>query len=277
MSRLHSLIGVECSMEKLLEALRELVEGLDAPIVGAQHVICSDETEGECGDAFQQWFAGRLLPALKSSSRQAFRTVNLGGRYEWGSLRIAEEHYATAETKTAFKVLVLKINSHTSVQQTPDGPQYGWLTRYGCESACCGALAAMLEGSNLPAVRELTETFHQGEIDRLSALRDPRAVAPAYRALAAAVVNARLQARRAVADLQEHRPHSPTVFLVLPCVTINRPGPDTELLVGEFAVDWTEKRPEVKYHGLGDDPAAYRILHDAARLRIEDRHWPAAK
>jgi hypothetical protein len=277
MSRIHSLIGVECYMEKLIEAMRELVEGLDAPVVGVQHVVCSDETEWECTEALQRWFSGRLLPALKSSSRQAFRSVNLGGRYEWGSVRIAEEHYATAETASAFKIMVLKINSHTAVRQTPQGPEYGWLDRYGRESACCGALAALLEGSSLPAVQELAQTFSLGDRDRLAALHDPEIIPIEHRALAAAVVNARLQAQRAVIDLNEHRPHSPTVFLVFPCVTINRPGPDTELLVGEFAVDWTEKKPEVKYHGLGDAPAAYRIGHPHGQLRIEDDRWPAAK
>jgi hypothetical protein len=277
MSRMQSLIGTECYLEKLLEALRELVEGLGAPVVGAQHVTCSDETEWECAETFQRWFSDRLLPALKSSSRQTFRTMNLGGRYEWGSLRTAEEHFATQETASSFKVMVLKIDSHVAVRPTPNGPQYGRLMRYHRESACCGALAALLEGSRLPALRELAETFNIGGYNRLAVLRDPRIVAVEHRALAAAVVNARLQAQRAVADLQEHRPHSPTVFLVLPGVTINRPGPDTQFLVGEFAVDWTEKKPAVKYHGLGDDPAAYRILPDPARLRIEDPHWPATK
>jgi hypothetical protein len=42
-------------------------------------------------------------------------------------------------------------------------------------------------------------------------------------------------------------------------------------------VDWTESKAEVKYHGLGDDPAAYRISHDRAQLQIEDDRWPAGK
>ncbi|MBN2578352.1 MAG: hypothetical protein JXB10_05115 [Pirellulales bacterium] len=277
MSQLHLLIGTECYPEKLLSALRELVEGLNAPAVGAQHVTCSDETEWECVAAFEHWFSARMLPALKSTNRQAFRSVNLGGRYEGGSLRVAEEHYALSETDSSFKVMVLKINSHAAVRPTPRGPEYGRLLRYDRESACCGALAALLEGNQLPAIRELADTFRLGEHDRLAALHDPSLVPIEHRMLAAAVVNARLQAQRAVADLQEHRPHSPTIFLILPCVTINRPGPDTELLVGQFAADWTQQEPEVKYHGLGDDPAAYRITHPRGQLRIEDPHWPIAE
>jgi hypothetical protein len=277
MSKLHSLIGAECYMEKLLEALRNLVEGLDAPAVGAHHVTCSDETEAEGAEAFDRWFSGRMLPPLKSASRRAFRSVNLGGRYERGSLRIAEEHFAVGQSASSFKVMVLKLNSHVAVRQTPDGPEYGRLIRYGRESACCGALAALVEGNALHAVHELAETFALNGHDRLAALHDPSVVPAKHCALAAAVVNARLQAHRAVADLQGHPPHSPTLFLVLPCMTINRPGPDTELLVGQYAVDWTEKKPEVKYHGLGDDPAAYRIFHDPAGLRIEDNHWPVNK
>ena len=54
------------------------------------------------------------------------------------------------------------------------------------------------------------------------------------------------------------------MFLVLPCVTINRPGPDTELLVGQYGIDWTQDSAEIKYSGLGDNPAAYRVRYAGA-------------
>jgi hypothetical protein len=172
------------------------------------------------------------------------------------------------------KVVLLKLNSHAAVRDAPQGPEYGWLDRYGCESACCGALASLLEGSELAAVRELARLFDLDGRDRVRVILDSNRVPVPQRALLAAVVNARLQARRAVADIEEHRPHGPTIFLVLPCVTLNRPGPDTELVVGQYGIDWTGKSPETKYRGLGEDPAQYRVQHQQRTLTIEDEHWP---
>jgi len=96
-----------------------------------------------------------------------------------------------------------------------------------------------------------------------------------HRALVAAIVNARLQAQAALRDIEEHHPTSPTIFLVLPCVTVNRPGPDRELLVARYEVDWTGPSPATNYEGLGDDPAAYQIRHKHGRLVVHDRYWPA--
>ncbi len=72
-------------------------------------------------------------------------------------------------------------------------------------------------------------------------------------------------------DIKEHAPSSPTVFLLLPCVTLNRSdGPDTELVVGQYAVDWTGKSPDEKYQGLGSDPASYRVNCGQRTVLVED-------
>ena len=270
MTKLNGLIGTECKPEGLNRALHDFIDELRPAVVGAYHVMCSDETERECSEAFHRWFATRMLPDLKPARRAVFCTANLGARYEQGAAGIAEAHYATPATQDSVKLLVVKISSHAAVSNGPDGPEYGWLDRYGCQSACCGALAHLLEGSELPALCELARVFAADGRDRLGALRDASRVPIQERALRAAVANARLQADQAVLDIEQHRPHTPTVFLVLPCVTVNRPGPDTELLVGQYAVDWTEDSPERKYRGLGDDPAAYRVGHEQGRVFIED-------
>ena len=270
MIKLRDLVGTEGKSERLGGALREFVTELRPAAVGAYQVTCSDETERECAEAFHRWFADRMLPDLKPVRRAAFQTVNLGARYEWGAIRIAEEHYATPESRDAVKLLVVKINAHVAVRNAPEGPEYGWIDRYGVESTCCGALAALLEGSQLPAVRELAQTFSIGDRNRVDILHDLSRVPIRQRALRAAIVDARLQSQRAVLDIEEHRPNTPTMFLVLPCVTINRPGPDTELLVGDHGIDWTEDSAEIKYSGLGDDPAAYRIRHERGVLVVED-------
>lgn len=277
MHQLQDLIGKECDLSQVNGALRRLVQSLRAPVVGGYQVTCSDEAEWECAEAFQRLFVTGLLPTLKYDRRAPFRSVNLGGRYEWGAVAVAEEHFAVPRTEGSFKLLVVKINAHTGVRQGPQGPEYGRLHRYQRDSACCGALAEVLAGAHVPAVQELAETFGAGGRDRLAVLRNPEIVPPPLRALLAAIVSARLQAQRVLDDIAQSPPHTPTVFLVLPCVTINRPDPDTEILVGEGGVDWTGARPTVKYHGLGDNPAALRVRHDLDRVEVQDDQWPAQR
>ncbi len=271
---LQELIGVESELGQVSNALRRFAHDLGAPTVGACQVTCSDESECECAEAFQRWFVREVLPNLKADVRAPFRSINLGARYEWGAVRIAEQHFATHGSHAAFKLLVVKINAHVGVRPTDQGPEYGCIDRYGVLSTCCGALAGVFEGSTLPAVEELRQSFRAGGTNRLAMLADRNCVAPRYRALSAALVSAGLQAQRAVLDIQEYQPETPTVFLVLPCVSVNRREADTELVVGQYGVDRTGATAEVKYRGLGDDPAAYRVRHEQGRLVIHDDSWP---
>jgi len=273
---LKSRIGLENDLSQVAWSLREGAQGIRAGVVGGYQVTCSDEAEWECARAFQRLFVEALLPGLKPDSRAPFRSINLGSRYEPGAVRIAEEHFAP-ESPGATKLLVVKIYAHVGVRPSAHGFEYGWMQRYERPSACCGALAGLLEGKRLPALDELHETFGSGGLDRLAILRDATRVPPPYRALLAAVVNARLQADRAVDDIRSHRPESPATFLVVPCVTINRPGPDTELVVGEYGVDWTGGAASVAYQGLGDNPGAYRVRFQFDRLCVEDDHWPGVR
>jgi hypothetical protein len=273
-SRLHDFIGTESKLEATSGALREFVEELGPAIVGAHHVTCSDETERECSEVFHRWFVGRILPDLKSAYRAAFRTINLGGRYEWGSARLAEDHFALAAATGGFKLLLVKINSHVAVRHDGPEPEYGKFVRYDRESTCCSALAAMLAGSEMPAARALANLFASDDQDRAETLMDPRRVPPHQRPLLAAVCNARLQSHRAVIDIAEHRPQAAAIFMVVPCVTINRLGQDTELVVGWYGIDWTGQAPQIKYQGLGDDPAAYRVRHEQRCVIVEDDNWP---
>jgi len=271
MTSLNPLVGVESTLSRVSGAIREFAQDLAAPVVGAFQICCSDETERETTDAFDRHFVRELLPPLKGDRRAAFLSVNVGARYEWGALGIAEEHFATAASRHAFKLLVVKLNSHVAVRNMPEGPAYGTLLRYGETSACCGALAAMFEQVQLPAIRELRELFAHGEAQRLEVLGDPGRVAPRYRALFSAITSAWLQARRVVLDVREFRPASPTMFVVLPCVTINRADDlDTELLVGQYGIDRTGSEIAAKYHGLGGDPARYRVRHEQGRVVVDE-------
>ena len=107
-------------------------------------VTCSDEAEQENVEAFQRQFVRYLLPSLKFSSKSPFRVANLGGRYQWGSVRIAEDHYALAQGADHWKMLVVKMSSHVAVIETPTGLEFGKASRYGADSTYCGALDAVI-------------------------------------------------------------------------------------------------------------------------------------
>lgn len=267
---LHDYIGKERDLDAVGGALRDAVLRLQPPVVGALELNCSDESELECGAAFQRQFVDHLLPDLKTAARAPFRTCNLGARYEWGSVRVAEHHYALPASARSFKVMVLKLNGHVSVADGPRGPRFGPMRRYDAESAACGALHALLAGQKLPALTELRDALAGDGHDRVAALLDPQRVEPAYRHLFAAIVSIRRQTERALDDIRAHKPHTPTLYLVVPCVTFNRPGPDTEMVVGLARADRRRDEPIVEYHGLGDDPARYRVQLSTGRVRVSE-------
>ena len=271
--KLEQFIGSEHGLDEVSRALCFFAREIQAPVVGALHLTCSDESERECVDSFQHAFVQYLLPELKFAQQSAFRTANLGARYEWGSLPITEEHFATPESRKSFKLVVAKINSHAAVEPGDDTVRFGRRDRYQNDSAYCGALDALLKGdSPLPFMQDLREVFGSEGKDRVASLRDPQKVKPAYRGLFAAVVNARLQARRAVLDIQEHPSRSPTLYLVIPCVTLNRRERDTEIVCGIYLLDQRQPEPIEEYTGLGDDPALYELREQHGRLVLEDEH-----
>ncbi|UCE01400.1 MAG: hypothetical protein JSW67_08860 [Candidatus Latescibacterota bacterium] len=281
MERVRALIGREKALREVSQALHFGARRVAAAGVGAMHVTCADESEHECVEAFQHGFVHYLLPALKFARQSAFRIANLGGRYEWGSVRIAEDHFATPPTKDAGKLLVVKINAHVAFEEEPapvvrsGGPaersyRFGFWKRYDSESACCGALAELLGGSTAPFVEELRESFHSEGRDRVAMLRDTTRVDPTLRALHAAIVSARLQARKATLDIQDYEPVSPTLYFVLPCVTINRHERDTEILCGIYSLDSRGGNAEGTYVGLGDDPSAYETWRQNGLFVVSD-------
>ena len=271
MDDLFQLVGRERSLHEVARTVRGQVQELHAPVAGAFLVTCSDESEAECAEAFQRNLVTDLLPSLKFAYKSAFRTATLGAWYEWGAVRVAEEHYATAESAQAFKVMVVKLNSHVSVESGAGGHRFGRMQRYQGESSYCGLLHALLDDlQGLPAVERVREAFLSEGKDRLGMLRDPGCVEPGLRPLFAAVANARLQTRRIMLDVQDHQPHTPTVFLILPCVTFNRERADSELLCGAYTADFRGPDPVFHYAGLGDDPSRYRLGSVAGRLEIRD-------
>ncbi len=268
---LKSIVGKELPCDDLNRHLKAYVQEFRAPVVGALRITCADESENECVQSFQSVIAQPLLPSLKLARQAPFRIANLGGRYEWGSVQIAENHFATPKTKSSFKVLLVKINSHVCVHKTPDGPVFGKMDRYKTTSEYCGALHALMRGGTRPFIEDLKETFASEGLDRVALLNDPDKVEPRYRPLFAALANARLQARKAVMEIQDYEADTPTFYLIAPTVTLNRKSDDHEILCGFYTADDRQPGPpEAQYYGLGDDPRRYRLTLEWGSIEVTE-------
>ena len=267
---LNALLGREHALDDLNRALCRQVRRLEPTEVGAMHITCADESEWECVHSFQQSFVRHLLPPLKHAEAAPFRLSNLGGRYEWGALAVAENHFATGEAREHFKVLLTKVNAHVGVLGNGADQRFGKMARYDGESTACGALHALMAGGERPFLDDLREALASDNLDRLTALLDDRRVDPQFRSLAVALVNARLQTRRVELDIHRHRAAGPTLYLIASVVTLNRPGPDTELFCGWFTGDYRTDAPELEYRGLGDDPTRYRYTLEGDRLLVSE-------
>ena len=269
--RLYDSLGAERPLDEVSRSLRHYVQSEKPPAVGAALVTCSDESERECRDSFERGFVRYLLPHMSLSSRAEFRIANLGGRYEWAAARVAEDHYSAAPGASNWKVMLVKINAHVSIDPGPRGPIFGKGARYDKrESIYCGALHATMEGDDRPFAQDIAEAMRFESGNRLHVLRDAAKVAPEHRALFAAAASARLQARRAMIDIQDYVPVSPTLWLVLPCVTLNRREHDTELVLGVYTSDHRQTERHDEYCGLGDRPEKYRLKTEGTTIALED-------
>jgi hypothetical protein len=270
MEQLVNLLGQERDIDEVARRLYAITSRWNPPVVGAMHVTCSDESERECVEAFRHGYSNHLLPNLKFGERSHFRLANLGGRYERGAVHIADQHFSTVVAAKQHKLLLVKLNSHVCVETGPEGYRFGSMRRYDTESVYCGALHALMDGSPLPFAQELRDVFAWDGRDRLRLLMDETRVEPALRSFYAAVVNACLQARLALDDLLDQPPATPTRFVIVPCVTLNRPSKDAEIVCGVHEIDWRTDEPLVKYTGLDDDPSGYRCKNEWGGLAVED-------
>jgi hypothetical protein len=257
LEELRRMVGREHRIDEVNAAVRTYVRELAPAVVGAYHISCSDESEKENRISFYDVVVRELLPDLKFYRRSAFKTTNLGGRYERGAIAIAEDHFATPASKNKFKVLVVKLSSHVSVDGGESTRIYGRMDRYDRESIFCGALHALLDGVDLPAIDELRATFSSTGVDRVALLNDPEVTPPRLRPLAAAIANVRLQTDAVLADIASHR------------LTLNRLAADTELFCGFAIADTREPSSDPVYLGLGDHPARYSF-HEESRLAVTE-------
>ena len=71
--RLRKILGVETGVDDVARTLKFVVQDFRPSVVGAMLLTCSDESEHECAEAFQESFADYLLPRLKYGHRAPFR------------------------------------------------------------------------------------------------------------------------------------------------------------------------------------------------------------
>jgi hypothetical protein len=268
MKKLVQMIGREIDVNGFAREIYAFTQRFGAPVVGALLVTCADESERECVDAFQQNFADYALPSLKFGERSVFRIANLGARYEDNAVHIAEEHYSAAVSPNGFKLMVIKFNSHVSAQKDHDGFHYGQMSRYGRESTYCGALHALLTGASLPFANELREVFAEDGKNHLEVLLDEERIQKKQRTFLAAVINCSLQAKRVVKDIQKRQPDTPTVFVVISSVTLNKKTNDTEIPCGIHQIDWRGETQLPTFEGLAGDPEAIKIFSEGGLIRL---------
>lgn len=276
MEELLALIGQESDLRTVTTALRRTVERDRPAVVGALHVTCSDEAEWETAAAFQRDFVEPLLPSLKVGRKAAFRSVNLGARYEAGACGVMVHHFALAGSEEcgpeSLQTYAVKVDAHVGMMDTVDGPVFGRFLRFGHPSSCCGALTAAVEGDrSTAAFAEIADSLAAMPDDACDFVRAN--IAESLRMLYFAVLHAERQAsaavrelERAVCELRETRARC----YVVAGVAINRPGPDAEIIVGVTRFDKPPEEPPAKpeYSGLGTDPRRYQVEFDLSRLRI---------
>jgi hypothetical protein len=165
---------------------------------------------------------------------------------------------------------VIKVNSHVGIIEGSEGDRFGLLRRYDRDSSCCGMLNALMSGRPVPSINELHDEFNAENPNRLATLLDENKVDPKFRPLYAAIVSARVQARKVVLDIQDYKPLTDTVYLVIPCVTLNRSERDTEIVCGIYSLDSRESDQAAHFVGLGDDPADYHIELAHQRYTVTD-------
>lgn len=266
-SELEALVGREGHLGGIGRAKVAVVRRLRAEHVSTLHVTCSDGLEKKANKSYLDTVV-RDLTNAGERDWAPLRTANLGARYEWASGPVAFSHFRGAGSSAA----LIKINTHVGVEHTGAEPAFGFYDRGGRRSATCGALSMLLAGMDEPFIHELEELFASGGLDRLALLRDPEVTEPELAPLLAAVLQARLQARRALLDNVETANDGlpgPDRLLIVAAVTINQKQSDHELLVGFYA---GERNPAgrlvMTWCGLPDDPRELRCERHHSGIRI---------
>ena len=264
---LDVFVGREAHMGDLGRAIVRVVATARPANVASLHVTCSDGLERLCAKTFHDTVARDItVPADREWA--PLRTANLGGRYEWGSGGVGFSHFVSAPPN----MMVVQINSHVGVIREARSLRFGTHERSGRMSPVCGAISMVLADRKGPFATEMREALNSEGLDRIALLNDPTSVHPDYKYLYGAIVNARVQARRALLDLArplEAGEVGSDLLLVLAAVTFNQRGADHELMVGYYA---GKRDPDgvmqAIWCGLGDNQLKYQYAFDLAGVKV---------
>ncbi|MDF1800708.1 MAG: hypothetical protein P1V81_16150 [Planctomycetota bacterium] len=265
-SELHSLIGREVRQTEVARALAHGVRRLAPKHFASLHVTCSDGRERETAEAFRSVVVREFAPG-PTTTRAPMRTANLGGRYEWGAAPLSLGHYCAPGDTNVMQVV--KLNSHVASVPSEGGPTFGMIERGGSESTCCGALTQYLSGGPGSFVSDMALSFASEGLDRTAMLRDPAVVPPELRLIVAALVQVRLQTRRALLDVLS-APRIPDRVVLLAGVSFNHPTHNTELVVGYYAAAHSVAgEMEVTWTGFDEDPRGLVVEPSTRGVQIK--------
>ena len=71
-------------------------------------------------------------------------------------------------------------------------------------------------------------------------------------------------------DIQDYTPCTPTVYLLVPTITLNKAGHDSEIVCGIYAADRRTAEPHDEYCGIGSRPWKYSLTEES-RLGFASR------
>ncbi len=269
-SALERSLGVEVALDVFHGTLRRAAQGLhERAECGTMLVTCSDEFMGEVRGAFARDVARPLTAQQMIGSRGTYAVANLGGRFEPGAIALADEHFARRPGSHAPQTLLIELATHVGRRRKGHESAYGEIDRFGRVSACCGALARLLEAPpetaavKHPWFDQLSAFFGPA---RLEALRGDHA---SMRLTKAAIVHAVLQAESAIADLMREPPLQPRDVLLVGIVAVNQPGVDGALPVAvhhlRFDGEWLHMESGA---ALRSTPAALEVEERGGRLAV---------
>ncbi|MCR4318589.1 MAG: hypothetical protein NUW37_19785 [Planctomycetes bacterium] len=259
-------VGREMPLKDWRGQLASWVQSFRAKNVGAHLITCSDESERENTNAFNEIIADTILPKLKQGLSSPFRTANLGSRYEWYSIRIAEDHFAGFSKDP--KLMLISFCSHAGKYTLDDRPAFGQFFRYSTPSSACGAINAFLSGSHLPFTIDYDAALGMFGVDRKSMLLNPKVVRERHKSLYTAIATTGLQTMMLLIDIFDYAEQTQTMYLITNVVTINQPGEDTCIVCGLHLAEKSEGAMDVRYFGIGDDPSRYRIADKGGLVTI---------
>jgi len=273
LEELEQAIGREQPLDSYHSLLRRAAQSVrTVERYGCCLVSCSDEFNGELRYVFDRDVGRPLTARHVARHHGTFPLSNLSGRYEPGTFALVHDHFAgdqLGEPDGEETLLLIEIAAHLGRYSAGHETVYGQIDRFGRNSPCCGALAAVIAPPPLvaavthPWFDKLTTYFGEERLAQLRAMPRPEAM------IRAAVVHAAMQAEAAVAEVLREAPRANTWTLIAPLVKINQPGVYGALPVGYHLLRSTTEATRIEAGlALRTTPAALAVSTEGGGLQV---------